>query len=113
MSIGPGTALKSMLSSIGITSSPDCACHRHADEMDRNGADWCEGNVPTIVAWLQEEATRRGIPFFAPGARMLVRQAIAIARSSGAPRSFWHIPGGTVVKKDCGCAKTTPQPPGQ
>jgi len=48
--------------------------------MDRMGIDWCEQNIETIVEWLKQEATSRGLPFFATAGRMLVRRAINNAR---------------------------------
>ena len=77
---GPGTELKRLLARVGITASPDCACNARAAEMDRQGVDWCEANVETIVGWLREQATARGLPFFKAAARLLVRRAIANAR---------------------------------
>ena len=78
---GPGTELKRMLGRIGITAEPGCKCTARAEEMDRRGCDWCEANVPTIVGWLREEATARGLPFIDAAASMLVRRAIHVARS--------------------------------
>jgi hypothetical protein len=48
--------------------------------MDRNGCDWCEANIPTIVGWLREEATKRGLPFVDLAGTVLVRRAISNAR---------------------------------
>jgi hypothetical protein len=79
-----GTALTSMLSRIGITSEPGCACRRHAAEMDARGCDWCEQNIDTVVGWLREEAAKRGLPFLDAAGRMLVRLAVRRARASSA-----------------------------
>jgi hypothetical protein len=49
--------------------------------MDRRGCDWCDANINTIVGWLREEATKRGLPFIDAAAAMLVRRAIHNARS--------------------------------
>jgi hypothetical protein len=75
-----GSALKALLASIGITAEPGCSCQRHANEMDRRGCDWCEQNIDTIVGWLREEATKRGLPFIDAAGRLLVRRAISNAR---------------------------------
>lgn len=48
--------------------------------MDAAGCDWCEDNVETIVGWLREEATRRGLPFLDAAGRLLIRRAIRNAR---------------------------------
>jgi hypothetical protein len=80
----PGTALKSLLATIGITAAPNCSCQRHANEMDARGCDWCEQNLDTIVGWLREEATKRSLPFLDAAGRILVRRAISNARRAAA-----------------------------
>jgi hypothetical protein len=77
---GPGTELKKLLGRVGITASPDCACNARAAEMDRQGVEWCEANIDTIVGWLREQAEARGLPFLDLAGRMLVRRAISNAR---------------------------------
>ena len=79
---GPGTELKKLLSDVGITATPDCACNARADEMDRQGVEWCEANLDTIVGWLREQAEARGLPFLDVAGRLLVRRAIANARKA-------------------------------
>jgi len=78
----PGTELKKLLAGwpFYITASPDCSCNARAAEMDRQGVEWCQANIETIVGWLREQATARGLPFFKAAARLLVRRAIANAR---------------------------------
>lgn len=79
---GPGTELKKLLAGwpLYITASPDCPCNARAAEMDRHGVEWCETNIDTIVEWLREQATARGLPFLDVAGRLLVRRAIANAR---------------------------------
>ena len=77
---GPGTELKKLLSSVGITATPNCSCNARAADMDRNGVEWCESNIDTIVGWLREEAEKRGLPFVDLAGRLLVRRAIKNAR---------------------------------
>ena len=79
-----GTALKSLLASIGIASTPNCACNARARDMDTRGCDWCEQNMDTIVGWLREQAEARGLPFLDAVGRMLVRRAIRNARRAAA-----------------------------
>lgn len=79
-----GTALKSLLASIGITADDNCPCNARAAEMDVRGCDWCESNIDTIVGWLREEAEKRGLPFVDLAGRMLVRRAIKNARRAAA-----------------------------
>jgi len=75
-----GTELKNLLGRFGIQAEGGCACESRANEMDRNGCDWCEANIPTIVGWLREEATKRGLPFVDVAGTVLVRRAISNAR---------------------------------
>ena len=77
---GPGTELKRLLGRIGIKAEPGCKCTARAEEMDRRGCEWCEADIPTIVGWLREEATKRGLPFVDVAGRVLVRRAISNAR---------------------------------
>lgn len=79
-SIGPGTELKTLLLRFRIVKSTGCGCGAKVRMMDENGPDWCKENLETIVDWLQEEATRRKLPFLRVGARQLVRYAIRRAR---------------------------------
>jgi hypothetical protein len=79
---GPGTELKKLLAAVGITATPDCSCNAHAAEMDRQGCDWCEANIDTIVGWLREQAHARGLPFLDAAGRMLARRAIRNARKN-------------------------------
>lgn len=81
---GAGTELKKLLSSIGITATPNCSCNARAADMDRNGVEWCESNIDTIVEWLREEAEKRGLPFVDLAGRLLVRRAIRNARRDAA-----------------------------
>ena len=81
---GPGTELKKILSSVGITATPNCSCNARALEMDRNGVEWCESNIDTIVGWLREEAEKRGLPFVDIAGRLLVNRAIRNARRAAA-----------------------------
>lgn len=77
---GPGTILSNMLSTIGIKSSPSCACRKHAIEMNDKGPDWCEQNIDTILEWLKDESTKRKLPFIESVAKMMVNKAISKAR---------------------------------
>ena len=79
-----GTALKALLATIGITADNNCSCNARAREMDARGCDWCEENIDTIVGWLRDEATKRGLPFLDAAGRMLVRRAIRNARRAAA-----------------------------
>ncbi len=83
---GPGTELKKMLATIGITAEPGCKCNARAAEMDRMEKaipGWCEANIDLIVGWLREEATKRGLPFVDAAGTVIVRRAIGNARRRG------------------------------
>jgi hypothetical protein len=89
---GPGTELRKMLASIGIHPRGEkCKCNEHAHEMDRQGPDWCEENLESIIDWLEAEAKTRGLVgmlFNRPTARIAIKRAIARSRapqSVGAP----------------------------
>lgn len=77
---GPGTELKKLLKRIGIDAKPGCLCNARAAVMDRNGCDWCEANQETIVDWLQEEATKRKLPFIRLAGYAIIKLAIRKAR---------------------------------
>jgi hypothetical protein len=80
---GPGTEMKKLLATVGITASPTCSCNARAalmDEKEASESGWCEAHMEEIVGWLHEEATKRGLPFLDAAGRLLVRRAIANAR---------------------------------
>lgn len=79
---GPGTELKGLLKLIGITASPNCSCNARAKQMDEWGPDECERRMPEILEWLEQEATRRGLPFVRFAAAQAVKLAIRRARKS-------------------------------
>lgn len=77
---GPGTILTNMISTMGIKSTPNCSCRRHAIEMNEKGADWCENNMPTILGWLKEESAKRHLPYIESVASLIVSRAIKTSR---------------------------------
>jgi hypothetical protein len=81
---GPGTELKKLLANwpFRIVATPNCSCNAKAAEMDRQGIEWCEANLDTIVGWLREEATKRRLPFLDAAGRLLVKRAIRNARKA-------------------------------
>lgn len=74
---GPGSILSGMISALGIKSTPNCSCRKHAIEMNEKGPEWCEENMDTILGWLKEESEKRKIPFVETVARMMVNRAIS------------------------------------
>lgn len=83
---GPGTELKALLKTIGITSSPNCKCNAHARQMDAWGPDRCEQEMPTILSWLEEQAKARKLPFVRFAAEQAVKLAIRRARKKATKR---------------------------
>lgn len=73
--------MKGMLKRIGITSSPTCKCNARAREMDLKGLQWCRDNVELISTWLNEEATKRKLPYVELAGKTLIRLAIRQAAS--------------------------------
>ncbi len=83
LSSGPGTELKALLETIGITATPTCSCNRRAKVMDQKGCDWCEQNMEQIDRWLAEEAKKRKLPYLSLAGKTLIRLAIRRARKKG------------------------------
>lgn len=79
---GPGTLLSGMLSTMGIKSTANCSCRRHALEMNEKGPEWCEQNMPTILSWLKQESEKRKLPFVESLAKMLVKRAIRQSKTA-------------------------------
>lgn len=77
---GPGTELHNLLGKFGIFMRAGCQCRGRMAQMNKWGCDGCEHNMETIVEWLKEEATARGLPYLSTVGRMLVRRAISNAR---------------------------------
>ena len=83
--LGPGGHLKRLLARFGIKATEGgCKCTSRAALMDRNGCEWVEANIDTVVAWLREEAHKRGLPFIDAAGKMLVREALRRARKDAA-----------------------------
>jgi hypothetical protein len=77
---GAGTILSGMISVMGIKSTANCSCRRHALEMNAKGPDWCEENLGTILGWLEEEGKKRNLPFVRTVAKMMVQRSINKSR---------------------------------
>ena len=48
--------------------------------MNTEGPDWCENNMDTILAWLEEESSKRKLPFVRTVAKMMVNRSISKSR---------------------------------
>lgn len=81
---GVGTELHKLLGKFGIGMKKGCGCKGRMAQMNKWGPQGCAENLETIIEWLKEEATKRGLPFMTMPAKMLVRRAIANARKEAA-----------------------------
>ena len=84
---GPGSILTNMIKTIGIKSSSNCSCRKHALEMNDKGPDWCEQNMDTILSWLKEESTKRKLPYVEFVAKSMVQRAIYKSRKLKAAKA--------------------------
>lgn len=80
---GVGTELKRILRRFGFQARLGCKCNKRAAYMDYMGIDWCQANVPTIHGWLEEEAKRRGYPYWRWAGGMAIAWAIRRAGQKG------------------------------
>ena len=58
LSGGSGTELAKLLAEFGIEEKQGCSCKSIAEEMDRNGVQWCINNRDDILARMSENAKR-------------------------------------------------------
>ena len=82
---GVGSRLKGVLGQLGFKSSKTCGCNKKAAYIDQKGKQWAKENREEIVDMLQEEATKRRLPFSRFAAHQLVRYAIFTAPRTGNP----------------------------
>ena len=73
---GAGTELKKILSWMNIKASDNCSCNNKAKHMNKMGIDWCKDNSELLCSWLEEEASKRKIPFVKYAAQKLIQLAI-------------------------------------
>lgn len=73
---GPGTALKSVLSRMGVEVTEDCECLDHAMRMDMWGRVRCLDRLDEITGWICQEAKRRGIPTIETVVKQFIKVAI-------------------------------------
>jgi hypothetical protein len=82
---GPGCQLKRSLAWWGIRDDGKCGCTDYAAMMDAWGCDQCLRRIEEIVEHLREAAEKKGLPFLATAARMMVARAIEAARAKATP----------------------------
>jgi hypothetical protein len=80
---GPGCQLRRTLAWWGIRDDGSCGCDLFAAKMDAWGQD-CWDHIEEIVEHLREAAGKKGLPFIATAARILVARAIEAARKETA-----------------------------
>ena len=75
---GPGTELVLALGAFKLVGgmSASCGCWDHAQQMNRNQADWCRDNIAEIVGWLRAEAEKQKLFFSDYIARQLIKLSI-------------------------------------
>ena len=76
---GPGCQLRRSLAWWGIRDDGKCGCTEYAAQMDAWGQD-CWDHLEEIVEHLRGAAEKKGLPFVATAARILVARAIDAAR---------------------------------
>ena len=82
---GVGCHLARLLAWFGIRDDGKCGCHEFSAQMDAWGPDGCAEREDEILGHLAVASVKRGLPFVPPAARLLIRQAIANARSEATP----------------------------
>ena len=58
---------------------------------------WCAAHLDEIVGWLREEATKRGLPFIATLAGLMVKRAIHNARKEASKHATQETDAGKAV----------------
>ena len=81
---GPGCQLRRSLSWWGIRDDGSCGCDSFAAQMDAWGPDECFRRIEDIVEHLRQAAEKKGLPFIATAARIMVGRAIEAARAEAA-----------------------------
>jgi hypothetical protein len=81
---GPGCQLRRSLSWF-VRDDGKCGCDSFAAQMDAWGPDECFRRIEEIVEHLREAAEKKGLPFIATAARIMVGRAIEAARAAATP----------------------------
>ena len=77
---GPGCQLKKSIEWWGIKDNGSCGCDSFAAKMDAWGPDETIRRIEEVVEHLREAANKRGFPFIATAARVMVGRAVEAAR---------------------------------
>jgi hypothetical protein len=81
---GPGCQLRRSLSWF-VRDDGSCGCDSFAAQMDAWGCDECWKRIEEIVEHLRGAAEKKGLPFIATAARIMVGRAIEAARAEATP----------------------------
>ena len=81
---GPGCQLRRSLAWF-VRDDGKCGCTEYAAQMDAWGPDECWKRIEEIVSHLREAAEKKGLPFIATAARIMVGRAIEAARAEATP----------------------------
>jgi len=82
---GPGCQLTRSLAWWGIRDDGKCGCDSYAAQMDAWGCDESFRRIEEIVEHLRQAAEKKGLPFIATAARIMVGRAIEAARAEATP----------------------------
>jgi hypothetical protein len=77
---GPGCQLKKSIAWFGIKDDGSCGCDSFAAKMDAWGPDETIRRIEEVVEHLREAANKRGFPFIATAARVMIGRAVEAAR---------------------------------
>jgi hypothetical protein len=80
---GPGCQLRRSLSWF-VRDDGQCGCTEYAAQMDAWGCDECWKRIEEILEHLRGAAEKKGLPFIATAARIMVGRAIEAARAEAA-----------------------------
>lgn len=98
---GPGTELKRILSSLGISPSPSCHCGKKMAEMNRRGVEGCRATKDEIAGWLREGQDKWGWASKVKAAALAVTTGIAF-------KVNWADPFPDLVEEACKRAEGKP-----
>jgi hypothetical protein len=77
---GPGCQLKKSIQWWGIKDDGSCGCDSFAAKMDAWGPDETIRRIEEVVEHLREAANKKGLPFIATAARVMIGRAVEAAR---------------------------------
>jgi hypothetical protein len=82
---GPGTELKKLLASLGLTGEAGCGCEAWTNAMDRGGAAWCQAHRGEILARLRSQQASLGWVARVRTAALAVTTGLATRLAIGDP----------------------------